>query len=271
MGNKQSKNQKSYNYHHNKNDQPNAMYTQLIVRSNDKHNHYVLNSYLRLYMFDETKIFPKSTKEVIIDYASFAIPDILLFLERKIDETSNNFQQIGMFKIEPDYDKLNKAKQVMFDSSGFWNSSIEEMETIISQNQFGFDCNVYTELLKVFFRELHIEILDFVEYDKTLEQTANNSVQCVKYLNEKFANNTTAKTLYWWLMDILVKTVKNEDKNNMDAKTCSIAFSKSLLRIKIHSSPQFTHPNYDINVAFSLSRIADKIVESSIKYLLTES
>jgi len=123
---------------------------------------------------------------------------------------------VGIFRLAPDKDDCNWAKQQ------------------INEGEFAAvdDVNIVANLIKVFFRELPVSLLDqFRDEDicKISEMEVGESV--IKAVEEVCASQPSTLSVILWLFDLMCEVVQNEKVNKMSAKNMAIVMSPNLYSI----------------------------------------
>mmetsp|Transcript_23135 Transcript_23135/g.33897 ORF Transcript_23135/g.33897 Transcript_23135/m.33897 type:complete len:482 (+) Transcript_23135:87-1532(+) len=153
----------------------------------------------------------ESLQKRSVDGYSQSIPTVLVMLKRHLFE--NNAQDVvGVFRLAPDKDECQAVK-TQIDTGEYEGCS---------------DVNILANLIKVFFRELPVNILNNVS-DEDIHRIARLSVdETVVEMDRVFGDQ---HSIVYWLLDLMAEIVINEDVNRMSVKNMAIVMSPNLYAV----------------------------------------
>ncbi|KAJ8612564.1 hypothetical protein CTAYLR_007194 [Chrysophaeum taylorii] len=134
------------------------------------------------------------------------IPSVVVMLARKLDEL-NGHGTLGIFRVAPDQEDCREAREAI-DRGGLWDTQ---------------DPHVVATLIKVFFRELPIGLLNWLG-DASLAKLARHE-PCADVVSDLADPH---RSLLLWLLDLMATIVTNEHTNKMSAKNMAIVMSPNL-------------------------------------------
>ncbi|GMH53849.1 hypothetical protein TL16_g01545 [Triparma laevis f. inornata] len=143
------------------------------------------------------------------------VPAVLEMLKNYLVK-NGGIDIVGIFRLAPDKDDCNWAKQQINEG---------EFEAVD-------DVNIVANLIKVFFRELPVSLLEqFRDEDicKIAEMQVGEGV--LEAVERVCGENKTILSLIYWLFDLMSAVVQNEDNNKMSAKNMAIVMSPNLFSI----------------------------------------
>ncbi len=136
------------------------------------------------------------------------IPALLLMLERELFEKHGE-KEVGIFRLAPDKDECAFVKQSI--NKGTYDGSA--------------DVNVIANLIKVFLRELPINVLNVVT-EETLLEGAEEDPGTVGVRVMEFPE--PSRSVFLWVIDLCAKIIKHEDTNKMGVRNMAIVISPNL-------------------------------------------
>ncbi|GMH82317.1 hypothetical protein TrST_g12547 [Triparma strigata] len=143
------------------------------------------------------------------------VPAVLEMLKNYLVK-NGGLDIVGIFRLAPDKDDCNWAKQQINEG---------EFEAVD-------DVNIVANLIKVFFRELPVSLLEqFRDEDicKIAEMEVGSGV--LEAVEGVCKENKAVLSLIYWLFDLMSAVVQNESVNKMSAKNMAIVMSPNLFSI----------------------------------------
>eukprot|EP01084_Bolivina_argentea_P073266 132955_1 len=261
-----------------------SVYKELITSATSlKHERLlILNYNIRMFTVYE---FPSEIKPLIMEYLSFLMPDIFLFLKSKIKELSNDYKEEQIFRIGGNSEILEKGRKLFFYPGSFWKNDLIKMNDLIENAEFKLGVYEYTSLFKAFIRGISVNCFSHTKYGGILggfelkdnfpklynfKKITTDPVQCANYLNNVLFvddgknNMHVCKVIYWWLIELLREVVKQEKFNKMSASNCAIVFGGSLIT-GLGGSDRET-----VNKYISHSQTIYKVIATSIRYKMQQ-
>lgn len=138
--------------------------------------------------------------------AGYQVPTILVAMKRSLIEYGA-IKQEGIFRLAGEQTEIKRIKEVM------------NKKEFVSSN----DVNTIASLLKIWFRELPMPILNCVPPEAIFH--SNDVAGCVKAFDEL---PDLPKTLLSWLMDLLIMTAQNSKENKMTSQNLAIVVAPNL-------------------------------------------
>jgi len=136
----------------------------------------------------------------------YQVPSILVSMKRSLIEFGG-LRQEGIFRLAGEQTEIKRIKEVM------------NKKEFVSSN----DVNSIASLLKIWFRELPIPILNCVPADAIVH--SNDISVCVRAFDEL---PDLQKTLLSWLMDLLIETAQFAKENKMTSQNLAIVVAPNL-------------------------------------------
>ena len=247
MGNKLSLGRKSANssqsvYHQILSEGLNCSYQSALIL--DYHIRILLKNH---HNDDETdyillNMFPSTIKPLILEYLSFSLPTVLLYLQLKVKQTSNDYKEIGLFKLSGRTRIISEVKQILFHTQSIsYHCDMQFIEKKLKQ--LNLSCHEYAKLICIFFNELNCICFQDTKYGGMLgdveteqnfkdkdkyEKITNDIDECVDYLNKViFDKQEVCKKLYWWLMELLGQVAMQQNQNKMNVRHLASALVKA--------------------------------------------
>ncbi len=143
------------------------------------------------------------------------IPAVLEMMKTHLLK-DNGLKVVGIFRLAPDKDDCNWAKQQ------------------INEGEFSgcSDVNIIANLIKVFFRELPVALLNDFD-DATICKVADMDPgqEVLDLVREVTSKKMDTRALIWWLFDLMSMVVLEEKVNKMTAKNMAIVISPNLYAV----------------------------------------
>ncbi|GMI62255.1 hypothetical protein ScalyP_jg158 [Parmales sp. scaly parma] len=146
------------------------------------------------------------------------IPSILVFIKKYLMNNGGK-DVVGIFRLAPNKDDCNWTKKQLNDGT------FESCD----------DVNIFANLIKVWFRNLPVCLLDCVEEDVVCKiadmkfgQGVNDAFEGSCFVG---GGDKGVKMIFLWLLDLCAEVVGNEKVNKMTAKNIAICISPNLYSI----------------------------------------
>jgi len=153
---------------------------------------------------------PKDLPCVQLEEYEAKIPKVLVNLRHKLEE-ADAYQQVGIFRLAPNASD-NKAVKEKIDK-GVMDGAEEEKV----------DVNVYANLIKVWFRDLPVPLLNCINPD--LIEHVESPEMAGKVVHQM---PEPSKSIFLWLCDMCVDVAQYEKHNKMGAGNMAIVVGPNL-------------------------------------------
>jgi len=167
--------------------------------------------FLNLRVAGETGVFgidPSSLDQT--DDNGFRVPTILMNMKTNL-VNKGGINSEGIFRLAGEQTEIRRLKDNL-------NNKTSEIPTN--------DVNAIASLIKIWFRDLPVPILNTLPQDYIMNfSTANDCVSAYESLPEP------QKTLLSWLLDFLVQVARNSDNNKMSSQNLAIVIAPNLYDI----------------------------------------
>ncbi|CAE7514529.1 gacA, partial [Symbiodinium microadriaticum] len=147
-----------------------------------------------------------------VDGYKQSIPTLLVMLKKHLMECGGAEVE-GIFRLAPDQDACKRVKDQ------------------INTGEYGENCsdpNILANLIKVFFRELPVNVLNVVS-DESIHKISRLTPQDTIAEMEAVFGETNE--IVYWLLDLMAEIVMNEDSNKMSVKNMAIVMSPNLYAV----------------------------------------
>jgi hypothetical protein len=141
-----------------------------------------------------------------------SIPTVLVMLKKHLFECGGA-EVVGIFRLAPDQDACKMVKDQI--NSGDYEGNYN-------------DPNILANLIKVFFRELPVNVLNVVS-DESIHKIARLTPQAT--ISEMDTVFGQTNEVVYWLLDLMAEIVMNEDRNKMSVKNMAIVMSPNLYAV----------------------------------------
>lgn len=160
---------------------------------------------------------PKQIPSKAVKGYDSKIPTILLDLKESLIEMGG-YQVVGIFRLAP-RGKNNIIVKDLINCGGDWKSQVDSV-------------NICANLIKVWFRDLPVPILNQIE-KRVIEKSQD--VASVAKATELFPE--PARSILFWLWDLCVEVAKHENVNKMGAKNLAIVIGPNLFDLEAFENP----------------------------------
>jgi hypothetical protein len=143
------------------------------------------------------------------------VPQVLLLMEEHLI-SMGGLDQVGIFRLAPDEYECAQVKKEL--NKGTFKSCG--------------DVNCLSNLIKVWFRELPVPVLQSLDYADIM--AAKEVDDCVE-LCSRIPEPT--RSVLQWMVNVLSQVVRNEEVNKMGTKNCAIVMGPNMYHFDESSSP----------------------------------
>lgn len=157
------------------------------------------------------------TQRVKLEHYSHPIPRVLVEMNNYL-KGNGGYRQVGIFRKAPDSNEC-KAVKLELDKGNY---------------DVRCDVHVMANLIKVWFRDLPIPILDTKGIDPQQIQRATN-IQSASEVIQRFPGHE--RSIVLWLLDVCVEVANFEDDNKMTAQNLAIVIGPNLFNVNSYSDP----------------------------------
>jgi len=145
------------------------------------------------------------------------IPSLLIDLKALLKE-KGGYEVVGIFRLAPEGTKNDRIKELI-DRGDDWQEEIDNV-------------NICANLLKVWFRELPVPIMNLVE-TKVIEMSQD--VESVAIASKSFPE--PSRSILLWLWDLCVEIADHENVNKMGAQNLAIVIGPNLFNTEEIKNP----------------------------------
>jgi len=140
------------------------------------------------------------------------IPTVLVRLKKQI-KAQKGYQQVGLFRLAPDANSNDQLKTIINQGNSNWIN-----------HEYAKDVNVCANLLKIWFRELPVPILNQVKNGCIEKSQSCDDVQ--KVVTNEFPE--PAQSILIWLWDLCVEVAEQKGQNKMTPQNLAIVIGPNL-------------------------------------------
>jgi len=163
-------------------------------------------------------ITPKLLPSIQLQEYNAKIPRVLIQLKETLS-SHDGFHQVGIFRLAPNAMDNNLMKATI--NRGKFD-----------QNEQNIDCNVYANLIKVWFRDLPDPLLNCIRPE--LIENANTQDDVVKIIQQFPEPN---QSIFLWLCDLCVDVSVHDQENKMGPQNLAIVIGPNLFNTETFENP----------------------------------
>jgi len=149
------------------------------------------------------------------------IPCVLVKL-KKLIKKAKGYQQVGLFRLAPDGTNNDKLKTIINQGNKDW-----------MRHEYAKDVNVCANLLKIWFRELPVPVLNQVE--KSFIEKSQTTGDVKKCVTQDFPE--PAQSILIWLWDLCVEVAEHQETNKMTPQNLAIVIGPNLFNTTTIANP----------------------------------